>query len=342
MEDILVSVIVPFYNTKRDYLIQCIDSILTQSYKNLELLIINDGSTDPSLDSECQNYKLKDVRVIYISNKINCGVSDFRNIGLNIAKGNFISFVDSDDWLERDIYKILLNVVKINKVDTVFYNHYKYIDGKKEIVNRSLENQYEFFSFENKLVYYFVTTSEFNGPCYTLYSKKIIDENNIRFPVGMKMGEDFIFNSIYYSHSKYGKLCENYLYNYRLNFVSTTNIFDIAIFNNTGIGYYKRLNLIEKYLINSDYYDKAMNVINYNYVRVIFRFVYSALSVGIQKKLIVECLESSWSKDVIEKKSIKKSTAALKLLLKYKCFRLIKALCNIRRILVSQGYLYRN
>ena len=106
----LVSVIVPVYNVER-YLNRCLDSIISQSYDNIEIILIDDGSTDLS-GKICDQYKLKDSRVITI-HKSNGGLSDARNTGLSVAKGNYYIFVDSDDYISKDhiecLYRNLLN-----------------------------------------------------------------------------------------------------------------------------------------------------------------------------------------------------------------------------------------
>lgn len=108
----LISIIVPVYNVE-SYLDKCINSIINQSYKNLEIILVNDGSTDSSIEI-CNFYALKDSR-IKIINKANGGLSDARNCGLEVAKGEYIAFIDSDDWVDEDLYKILYElIVKYN------------------------------------------------------------------------------------------------------------------------------------------------------------------------------------------------------------------------------------
>ena len=101
----LVSVIVPIYNAK-DSLCQCIDSILSQSFTNFELILIDDGSTDESKDI-CDNYAIRDTRIITF-HKLNGGVSSARNKGLDLAQGEFITFIDSDDYVCTSFLESLL------------------------------------------------------------------------------------------------------------------------------------------------------------------------------------------------------------------------------------------
>ena len=96
----MISVIVPVYNVER-YIRQCVESILEQTYADLEIILVDDGSTDGS-GSICDEYKLKDNRVVVI-HKCNGGLSEARNAGLDIARGEYIGFVDSDDYIEPDM-----------------------------------------------------------------------------------------------------------------------------------------------------------------------------------------------------------------------------------------------
>ena len=140
----MISVVVPIYNVSQ-YLSQCIDSILTQSYQDLEIILVNDGSTDecPLL---CDEYKGKDSRVRVVHKK-NRGLSDARNAGLRIAKGEWIYFVDSDDWLDGNAIQKLYQFAVENKCDVVqgglyyaYHDHLLYRKaGKKEQKRTVLE-----------------------------------------------------------------------------------------------------------------------------------------------------------------------------------------------------------
>ena len=111
----IISIIVPVYNTER-YLNKCMESLLGQTYKNLEIILIDDNSTDKSKDI-CNKYREKDDRIIVISNKENIKQGKTRNIGLDIAKGNYIGFVDSDDFIEKDMFELLYSNIKKYNAD---------------------------------------------------------------------------------------------------------------------------------------------------------------------------------------------------------------------------------
>ncbi len=127
-----ISVVVPVYNCEK-YLRKCINSILSQTFSDLELILVNDGSTDKSPEI-CDEFKLNDkrVKVIHQENK---GVSGARNAGLDIAKGNYVGFVDSDDYLSDDMYEFLYNNLKKAKADVSIcgiINCFLKNDGKEE------------------------------------------------------------------------------------------------------------------------------------------------------------------------------------------------------------------
>ena len=128
----LISVIVPVYKTEK-YLRKCVDSIINQTYKNLEIILVDDGSPDNS-GAICDKYAQKDERVKVI-HKENGGVSDARNAGIKAAKGEYLGFVDSDDWIELDLYSDLASCIRLN-ADVIIYN-LKYLDEAGRIVKAS-------------------------------------------------------------------------------------------------------------------------------------------------------------------------------------------------------------
>ena len=185
--NIKISVIVPCYNI-REYLPRCIESILAQTYKNLEIILISDGSTDGT-DEVIREYVKKDSRIIPVF-KQNSGVSDTRNRGLDIATGDYIGFVDGDDYIEPEMYETLLKNAIENNADIshcgyqmVFPSRvdYYYNTGKKVIQDNKK-------GIRDIIVGDYVEPS----PCIKIYRKNII--NNLRMPPDIKINEDVIFN----------------------------------------------------------------------------------------------------------------------------------------------------
>lgn len=111
-----ISVIVPIYNVEK-YIEKCINSIINQTYKDLEIILVDDGSTDSS-GKICDEYAKKDKRIKVIHKK-NGGVSSSRNIALTIANGDYITWIDSDDWIEKDTYSKLADIILKNKADII-------------------------------------------------------------------------------------------------------------------------------------------------------------------------------------------------------------------------------
>ena len=122
-----ISIIVPVYNVA-EYLSECLESLINQSFTNTEIICINDGSTDDSLKI-LEKYSKSDDRIMIISQE-NRGLGSSRNVGLKNASGKYVFFMDSDDFLELDALELLYNNITSNDSDVVFYGAYKYIDGE--------------------------------------------------------------------------------------------------------------------------------------------------------------------------------------------------------------------
>ena len=129
----LVSVIVPIHNTSK-YLKRCLNSITKQTYSNLEIILINDGSTDKSGEI-CNKYAKKDSRIKVLHNETAGGVANARNKGLSIATGEYINFVDGDDWLTKNAIKVLVDSLQENNADIV-QGDFQVVHAKKVKQNK--------------------------------------------------------------------------------------------------------------------------------------------------------------------------------------------------------------
>ena len=184
MKKIKVSVIVPIYNTEK-FLEKCIESILNQTLEEIEIILINDGSTD-NCHKICQEYaeKNKD-KIRYINNK-NIGCSATRNLGIELARGEYIAFVDSDDYIDKEMYKEMYNKSQELKSDIVFCG-LKTIYLKKNCTwNRNIkikENKYDYLKRKQLL----------NNPVNKLFKKHFLKVNNILFPLDTQFAEDIVF-----------------------------------------------------------------------------------------------------------------------------------------------------
>ena len=213
-----ISIIVPVYNVEK-YLKRCIDSILNQSFTNFELILVDDGSTDNS-GKIIDEYAIKDERIKVI-HKENGGQGSARNRGLDIAKGNYIGFVDSDDWIHKDMYKCMYQIISEDNTDIVQVGHNtveEYTEDKRCNINDlniiCIDNIIEKFadcnSFEILPLIF---------PVNKLYRRELW--KNLRFPEG-KFAEDLrIIYKIYDITTKY-KIIDYNFYNYYMSPNSST------------------------------------------------------------------------------------------------------------------------
>ena len=210
----LISVIIPVYNAEK-YLEECIKSLLSQSLYDCQFIFVNDGSNDNSVDI-IRSYIKKDKRITLINQK-NQGVSEARNTGILNAKGEYIGFVDSDDYVDSDMYKVLYKDIKNEKCEVLISNFEEELNGNKYVRRYSLkENQVLDKTYiQNNIVSFFIKDDSLNTVCNKLYKKSIIDEYNIRFPKGLPLGEDGIFNMIYFSKCNSCKYIDYTGYHYR-------------------------------------------------------------------------------------------------------------------------------
>ena len=193
-----ITVIVPVYNVEH-YLDKCLDSLINQTYKNLEIIVINDGSTDNS-GIICQEYAQKDNRIIYIE-KENGGQSEARNMGLNRMTGSYVTFVDSDDWVELDYVEVLYNKLIEYQADIAVGNYYSYNEQEGIFYFHIFGNSYYEKVYDNVSIFENFYESEhmknFALICVggKLYKSDLFRE--LRFEVG-KLGEDGYLNQKIY------------------------------------------------------------------------------------------------------------------------------------------------
>ena len=191
--DSLISVIVPVYNVE-NYLDRCVDSIVNQTYKNLEIILVNDGSTDSS-GRKCDEWKKKDNRILVVHKK-NGGLSDARNAGLEVANGTYIGFVDSDDFISLDMYRILLKTMIETNSDIVECNRRSFTDS--DIIHEANTDSFsvEVFDTEKALLELILERKLKQTAWNKLYQRQII---TTLFEVG-KINEDE-----YWTYQIFGK-----------------------------------------------------------------------------------------------------------------------------------------
>lgn len=191
----LVSIIIPIYKVEC-YLHRCVDSIINQTYTNLEIILVDDGSPD-SCPQICDEYASKDNRIVVIHKK-NGGLSDARNTGLNICRGDYISFVDSDDWINEQYIEILLKTAITENADISIGENIK-TNGNLSFKEK--RNYTKSFSSEEALLYLFKKNhTAFTISCGKIYKKSLFD--NIRFPIGKFHEDEFTTYILYYNAKK--------------------------------------------------------------------------------------------------------------------------------------------
>lgn len=194
-----VSIIVPVYNAERT-IGRCIESILNQEFQDFELLLVNDGSTDGS-GALCDGYAEKDPRVRVI-HKPNTGVSDTRNTALNEARGTYLQFLDSDDWITSDATSVLVRAAESTRCDLVISDFYRVVgervSQKGDIDDDSLMTREEYAAhmMENPADFYY-------GVLWNkLYRRSIVEQHHLRMDPQISWCEDFMFNLEYIRYAE--------------------------------------------------------------------------------------------------------------------------------------------
>lgn len=192
----MISIIVPVYNAS-NYLAQCIESIISQTYQNWELILVDDGSKDQS-GKICDEYALQEKRIRVIHKK-NGGVSSARNAGLKLAKGEFICFIDSDDWVDSSY----LEDFKTNQVNADFYFSGALYDTYGQVYSYSKYNKQYCKDIEQISECFFAQNLFSNGyPWGKLFKNQVISNHNLRFNENLSINEDHIFVFQYFQMIK--------------------------------------------------------------------------------------------------------------------------------------------
>ena len=191
MGNIKISIIIPVFNTEQ-YLKQCFDSVINQTLKDIEIICINDGSTDNSVNI-IKQYQQKDNRFVFVNFFEHKGVSDAKNEGIKIAKGKYITFVDSDDWVSKDYIKVLYdNITKYN-YDVIATNMFFFTKGKY------IKNKMPYFCYKedfSKNKSKLLTLSLIWNMVAKIYKKEFIIKNNILCTGKIMDDNYFVYNAI--------------------------------------------------------------------------------------------------------------------------------------------------
>lgn len=302
----LISIIVPVYNTEK-YLEQCLDSLVNQTFKDIEIIVVDDGSPDKSFEIY-NKFSAKDSRVRTIR-KENAGVSEARNTGMDMASGEFFMFVDSDDWMPLDGCEILYDEYLRTKADLVVADVYKVIDGQVkrcDVFKEAFTTCDPDFikQYQKACIGYCYNPNPatkwniagLGSPWNKLYSSRIIRDNNLRFDPYVKgIYDDNLFSLHYLMHVKKLSYVKKPVYYYKTVSGSLTegykkNLMDI----NSRI--FKKINEFAEEMGDTEYFREAFYV-----------YVIRSLSRAMQRYFFSVDNEKSMSEKCAELKSILRS-----------------------------------
>lgn len=288
-----VSIIVPVYNSEKT-LDRCIRSVCTQSYRNLEIVLVNDGSMDKSFEI-CEKYKQQDERIVVL-NKKNRGVSSARNEGLKVATGEFIQFVDADDYIDSNMTEYLLETICKNNADLVICGYNRLDDSnieKKYFDNFDVESLLDFKDGFEELY----SRALFNAPWNKLYRKNKITKY---FDESLSVGEDLMFNLCYVSNCDKISVVDKTFYNYDVSRQhSLTGCYEDKLFD-TEIMLHEEVKKFLKNKFGSNEFCKINEVFAkeiYYYLKKMV--VLSENSRDVKLKKIQDCFENNVVKDML-------------------------------------------
>lgn len=316
-ENPLVSIIVPVYNVER-YLPQCLDSVVNQTYKNIEVICVNDGSPDNSIKI-LEDYSAKDPRIKVVSQK-NQGLSGARNTGIKYASGKFIMFVDSDDWIDLDTCQLAVNAAETNDADFVFWSYVReFENGSKE----KLMFWDDGTVFDEKAVksqlhrrLCGLQGEELSHPEYAnaietawakLYLASEIKNNDVKFVDTKEIGtEDALFNLYALGYVKKGYYIRKCLNHYRkTNSDSLTSNYRSRLY----ICWQKLFDLMQEYITENklakEYEDALYNRIALSILGLGLNILSSDLSAKKKKVMIKEIITSDRYKEAYKKLEFK-------------------------------------
>ena len=301
MEKEKVSIIIPVYNSEST-LKRCIESVINQTYKNIEILIINDGSKDKSLNI-MNEYKNKDERIIVINQK-NKGLSGARNTGINNATGDYITFIDSDDYIKPNLVKDTIKIFEEYECDVVRNNYeLSYENGKTELRNEMYEEN-RIINIEEKkeeLIQNILLGKVQSYSWLLTIKREILDKNNLKFDEDIFFMEDivFIIRLIFLIKNIYFVREANYFY-YQSNENSLTKDTKKYVKNiNNILVMKKRLEKILKMHINE--FENYIKIINTVYLNGIIGYLkISVRNSGNYKEILDELKKIRESQDIKE------------------------------------------
>lgn len=278
-----ISIIIPVYNVEK-YIQECLNSVLNQTYENLEIILVDDGSKDSSSEI-CESYAKKDDRIIVIHQE-NQGLSMARNTGLNRATGKYIMFLDSDDFYEINSCEVLYNEIRSKNADFVIGN-YVHTKSNGEKWKEPFFDKDVYTRFKVSILDYKKSFSIMNSIVWNkIFRRDFIEKYSLRFIPGA-IAEDAIFSTFCYTHTDNAYYINDVVYNYRQNDVNST------ISTNCSKIYFSRINAAYKTIYKNFYDTNTLGFYRYFYARTVTYILCKIIDTNLLKndKEIIEVLE---------------------------------------------------
>lgn len=308
---VVLSIIIPVYNTAKQ-LRRCLNSIVTQLNDKVEVILINDGSTDNSISIIHDYIEQYDQLKLY--DKPNAGVSSSRNIGLKVAAGQYVAFVDLDDYVENDyICKMFANIQKmeLDKLDLMIFGFYRR-EGRNYSVNSPVVRNNENDIIKDIFV------QRYNAPWNKIFKKSIIDAYKIEFPVTMRTSEDLFFLLTYVQHDcKIGVANDCCIYNYCDNPYGTVKNAKEQYLIDTIKIYHKIQSMTEEGSIS--YMDEIENSIMERYYYIVYNLLKTDCN-KIELRMMLNTLNT----DLKQMTKLNKKSRAKRFLVEHQMFALIE------------------
>jgi glycosyltransferase involved in cell wall biosynthesis len=252
MSNIKISVVIPIYNSEK-YIEQCLDSIINQTLEDIEIICVNDGSTDNS--SNILNKYMKDDSRVIVINSDHKGAGSARNVGLNCSHGKYISFIDSDDWIDEETYENLYLTIESKNADIIMFKMLNYDEKTNKYCKTEYYNLTPLNEFSNGEVFNYQNIEEILkiavSPCNKIYKNSFLKEISVKFPEGLIFEDNpFFFET--FLNAKRVVFYDEYLYYRRRREDSIMNSinekhFDIIPISNKILDIFKDNNLYETY-----------------------------------------------------------------------------------------------
>ena len=293
MEKDLISVVIPMYNSEKS-IDRCIKSIINQSYKNIEIIVIDDGSTDNS-KKICEKLAMKDSRIKVLT-QTNSGVATARNNGMKEAKGKYLCFIDSDDWIESKMIEICYNKLIKEKVDVIRCNMFTE-NGKdlQDVDITSISKKYNENEIKSNLIDK-ILNGKLSAYVWLLLIKKNNEIKNLRFSKDIIILEDTLFYIEMLLKVKSIYVLNKRLYHYCMNEEGLTLSYTNAENKIKGIIKYKKR--VKKILIEEEIYnDEREKEINTVLTNFIMHYIYGLY---LQKKYLKKIIKDMDIKDILK------------------------------------------